>query len=57
MDLKFSKIIDYNGLKSITWSKYAMIIDYIDNILVNENPLKSCITHETSVRVGSQHYE
>ena len=28
-----------------------MIIDYIDNILVNENPLESIFTHETSVRV------
>ena len=40
MDLNFSKkktiIIDY---KSITWSEFDMIIDYIDNILGNENPL------------------
>ena len=33
------------------WSKFDMIIDYIDNIVVNENPLKSIIIHETSVRV------
>ena len=39
MDLNFSKIIDYNRLKSITWSKFDIIIDYIGNILVNENPL------------------
>ena len=25
------------------WSKFDMIIDYIDNILVNKNPLKSII--------------
>ena len=39
MDLKFSKIIDYNRLKSIEWSKFDMIIDYKGKISVNENPL------------------
>ena len=29
-----------------------MIIDHIDNNLVNENPLFSIISHETSVRVS-----
>ena len=28
-----------------------MIIDYIEKILVNKNPLQSIITHKTSVRV------
>ena len=39
MDLNFSQIIDCNGSKSIKWSKYAMIIDYIGNLFDNENPL------------------
>ena len=36
--------------KSITSSKFAMIIDSIDIILVNENPLYSIFIHETSAR-------
>ena len=39
MDINFSKKSILMDQKSITWSKYAMIIDYIDTILVNENPL------------------
>ena len=32
-------------------SKFAMITDYIDKILVNKNPLYSIFIHETLVRV------
>ena len=39
--------------KSIKLSKFVMIIEHIDHILVNKNPLKSIFIHKTLVRVVS----
>ena len=51
MDYKGFKFFQNNRLFKL--SKFDMIFDYIDNFfLVNEKPLLSFITYETSVRVS-----
>ena len=48
MDFNFSKKIEKIGLKLITLSKFATIIDYLDNIFVNKYPFYS-IFFDTSL--------
>ena len=46
IDLIFLKIMDYNGLFSITWSQSVILIDYDGDFLTTKNDYDRLISME-----------